>query len=145
MTFLWILTKILPLALSSLNTFITRVTPTKYNIDMSWELVKHKLIKAANPKKATGPDHVSPRDLSLIGDSVIHSLLLIFRKSVSDASFPSSWKLSRVNPIFKKGSSTDVNNYKPISLISIPGKILEDVVSDTLNNHMESQGLLSHK
>ena len=56
-----------PLDLSSLNTFITRVTPTKDNIDMSWELVKNKLIKA-NPKKATGPDHVSPRDLSLIGD-----------------------------------------------------------------------------
>ena len=134
-----------PLDLSSLTTFITRVTPTKDNIDMSWDLVKNKLIKAANPKKATGPDHVSPRDLSLIGDSVIHSLLPIFRKSVSDASFPSSWKLSRVNPIFKKGSSTDVNNYRPISLLSIPGKILEDVVSDTLNNHMETQGLLSHK
>ena len=112
---------------------------------MSWELVKNKLIKAANPKKATGPDHVFPRDLSLIGDSVIHSLLPIFRKSVSDASFPSSWKLSRVNPIFKKGSSTDVKNYRPISLLSIPGKILEDVVSDTLSNQMESQGLLSHE
>ena len=44
-----------------------------------------------------------------------------------------------------KGSSTDVNNYRPISLLSIPGKILEDVVSDTLSNHLESQGLLSHK
>ena len=128
-----------PLDLSSLNSFITRVTPTKGNIDMSWELIKNKLIKAANP------DHVFPRDFSLIGDSVIHSLLPIFRKSVSDASFPSSWKLPRVNPIFKKGSSTDINNYKPISLLSIPGKILEDVVSDTLNNHMETQGLLSHK
>lgn len=133
-----------PLDLSSLNSFITRVTPTKDNIDMSWELIKNKLIKAASPKKATGPDHVFPRNFSLTGDSVIHSLLPIFRKSVSDASFPSSWKLSRVNPIFKKGSSTDVNNYRPISLLSIPGKILEDVVSDTLNNHMETQGL-SHK
>lgn len=76
-----------PLDLSSLNTFITRVTPIKNNIDLSWELVKNKLTKAANPKKATSPDHVSPRDLSLIGDSIIHSLLPIFKKSVSDASF----------------------------------------------------------
>ena len=134
-----------PLDLSSLNTFITRVTPTKDNTDVSWELVKNKLTKAANPKNATGPDHVSPRDLSMIGDSIIHSLLPIFRKSVNDASFPSGWKLSRVNPIFKKGSSTDVNNYRPISLLSIPGKILEDVVNDTLNNHLDTQGLLCHK
>ena len=101
---------------------------------MNWELVKNKLIKAANPKKATGPDHVSPRDLSIIGDPVIHGVLPIFTKSVRDASFPSSWKLSRVNPIFKKGSPIDVNNYRPISLLSIPGKILEDIVSVTLNN-----------
>ena len=134
-----------PLDFSSLNTFITRVTPTRDNTYMSWDLVKEKLMKAANPKKATGPDHVSPRDLSIIGDPVIHSLLPMFMKSVRDASFPSSWKLSRVSPIFKKGSPTDVNNYRPISLLSIPGKILEDVVCDTLNNHMDTQGLLCHK
>ena len=112
---------------------------------MTWDLVKNKLIKAANPNKATGPDHLSPRDLSLIGDPVIHSLLPILMKSVGDASFLSSWKLSRVNPIFKKGSPTDVNNYRPISLLSIPGKILEDVVCDALNSHMDIHGLLCHK
>ena len=79
-----------PLDFSSVNTFISRVTPTRDNIYMNWDLVKNKLIKAANPKKATGPDHVSPRDLSIIGDPVIHSLLPIFMKSVRDASFPSS-------------------------------------------------------
>ena len=60
-------------------------------------------MKADNLKKATGPDHVSPRDLSLTGDSVIRSLLPIFKKSVSDASFRLSCKLSRINPILKKG------------------------------------------
>ena len=102
-------------------------------------------MKATNPKKATGPDNVSPRDLSLVGYSAIHSLLPIFKKSVSDSSFPSNWKLSRVNPIFKIGSPTDVNNYRPISLLSVPGKILEDVVCDTLNNHLETHDLLSHR
>ncbi|PFX12217.1 Cytidine and dCMP deaminase domain-containing protein 1 [Stylophora pistillata] len=35
---------------------LKRVTPTRDKTDMSWELVKNKLIKAASPKKATGPD-----------------------------------------------------------------------------------------
>ena len=52
-------------------------------------------------------------------------------------------KMSRANPIFKEGSLTDINNYRPISLVSIPGKILEDVVCDTLNNHLETHDLLS--
>ena len=110
---------------STLNNFINRITPTKENVDFCWDLIKDKIKKAANPKKATGPDNVSPRDLTLIGDSATYSLLPIFNKSVNDSSFPSTWKLSRVNPIFKKGSPTDVNNYRPISLLSIPGKILE--------------------
>lgn len=62
----------------------------------------------------------------------------------NDATYPSNWKLSCVNLIFKKGRSTDVNNYRPISLLSVPGKILEDVVSSSLDHHIESQGLLSH-
>ena len=117
---------------STLNNFINRITPTKENVDFRWDLIKDKIKKAANPKKVTGPDNVSPRDLSLIGDSATHSLLPIFYKSVNeyDSSFPSTWKLSRVNPIFKKGSPTDVNNYRPISLLSIPRKILKDVVCD---------------
>ena len=77
-----------PLDFSSLNTFTTRVTPTRDNTNMSWDLVKEKLMKAANPKKATGPDHVSPRDLSIIGDPVIHSLLPIFYEECQRCIFP---------------------------------------------------------
>lgn len=83
-----------PLDISSLNTFIDRITPTKDNVDFSWELVKVKLMKAANPKKATIPYNVSWRDLSLVGDSGTHSLLTIFSKSLSDSFFPLNWKLS---------------------------------------------------
>ena len=120
-----------PLDISSPNTFITRITPTKDNVDFSWKLLKDKLMKAANPKKATGPDNVTPGDFSLVGDSAIHSLLPIFNKSMRDSTFPGIWKLSRVNPIFKKGSPTDVNNYRPISLLSVPGTILEDSLQVT--------------
>jgi len=83
-----------PIDISSLNTFIYRITPTKDNVDFSWELVKVKLMKAANPKKATIPYNVSWRDLSLVGDSAIYSLLTIFSKSLRVSSFPLNWKLS---------------------------------------------------
>ena len=83
-----------PMDISSLNTFIYRITPTKDNVDFSWELVKVKLMKAAIPKKATIPYNLSRRDLSLGGDSAIHSLSTIFSKSLSDSSFPLNWKLS---------------------------------------------------
>lgn len=104
---------------------------------MSWEFIKNKLIKVVNFKKVIGFDYVFFRDFFLIGDFVIYSLLLIFRKSVSDVFFFLSWKLLCVNFIFKKGLLIDVNNYRFIFFFSILGKILEDVVSDILNNYME--------
>lgn len=104
---------------------------------MSWEFIKNKLIKVVNFKKVIGLDYVFFRDFFLIGDFVIYSLLLIFRKSVSDVFFFLSWKLLCVNFIFKKGLLIDVNNYRFIFFFSILGKILEDVVSDILNNYME--------
>ena len=45
--------------------------------------------------------------------------------------------------MFKKGKPCDVNNYRPISLLSIPGKILEAVVCNSINDHLQSHNLLS--
>ena len=81
--------------------------------------------KASNPKKVTGPDLVSPRDLFFVfSELVAYSLLPLYKNSLNGASFSDNWKLSHVTPVFKKGKPCDVNNYRPISLLSIPGKIL---------------------
>ncbi|PFX27068.1 RNA-directed DNA polymerase from mobile element jockey [Stylophora pistillata] len=132
-----------PLDCSLLLKFIYRVTPTTSSIDINWDEVKSKVNKAANPRKASGRDLVLAKDLKLLGDPVVHNLLPLFKKSFDDATFPSDWKLSRVNPIFKNGRPTDVNNFRPISLLNIPGKILEDIVSTSLDLHIKSLGLLS--
>lgn len=36
-----------------------------------------------------------------------------------------------------------MSNFRPISLLSIPGRILEDIISDSIDNHIEAQDLLS--
>ena len=137
-------TKLNPLDESTLSTFVTRITPTKDCSDIDWELVRSITQKVTNPEKAVGPDLVSPKDLSLVPtDLVIHSLLPLHKNSLISASFPCDWKLSRVTPLFKKGKPSDVNNYRPISLLSIPGKILESVVCNSINDHLQSHNLLS--
>ena len=132
-----------PLDPKTLTSYVTRVTPTRCDIELNWELVKKKIEKSSKPNKATGPDLVSPKDLKLLGVSSIHSLLPVFKKSIGDTVFPTNWKLSRVKPVLKKGAPTDMSNFRPISLLSIPGKILEDIISDSIDNHIEAQDLLS--
>ncbi|EDO25715.1 predicted protein, partial [Nematostella vectensis] len=49
----------------------------------------------------------------------------IFRNSIHKSVFPADWKFARVSPVFKKGLKTNLNNYRPISVISIVAKIYE--------------------
>ena len=59
---------------------------------------------------------------------------------MSSSSIPSDWAMGIVVPVFKKGSTSDVNNYRPISLTCISCKIMESIIKDTLLCH-----LLKHK
>ena len=49
----------------------------------------------------------------------------------------------RPTPIFKKGHSTDVSNYRPISLTSLCCKVMESVIKDDILDHLLSSGLIS--
>ena len=47
-----------------------------------------------------------------------------------------SWKTARLNPVYKKDDETDCCNYRPVSLLSVPSKILKSVVNDTIVRHV---------
>ncbi len=46
-------------------------------------------------------------------------------------------KLLNVTPIFKSGSKIKPENYRPISLTSVPCKIMEKIVRNEIVEHME--------
>ena len=55
---------------------------------------------------------------------VIH-LVNIINKSIDTSKFPAIWKIAKVIPVFKTGKHDDINNYRPISLLSILSKFFE--------------------
>ena len=44
------------------------------------------------------------------------------------------WKLANV-PVFKKGKKEDPGNYRPVSLTSVPGKIMEKIIMGVIETH----------
>ncbi|XP_072142509.1 probable RNA-directed DNA polymerase from transposon X-element isoform X3 [Dermacentor andersoni] len=52
----------------------------------------------------------------------------IIEKSLSSGIIPHDWKVGRVVPIYKSGDKNSPLNYRPISLTSIPCKIMEHVI-----------------
>ena len=55
---------------------------------------------------------------------------------------PSAWKTAKVIPLFKNGSRTDTDSYRPISILPVMSKILERVVHKQLMEHLEKNSLL---
>ena len=52
-------------------------------------------------------------------------LEIIFNASFSTGIIPNLFKIAQVTPVFKEGGQTSLNNYRPISVLSIFNKLLE--------------------
>ena len=57
--------------------------------------------------------------------------------------YPLTWKRASIVPIHKKGSRQCKNNYRPISLLPILGKIFEKLLSEKIYSHLCEDGLLT--
>ncbi len=69
-------------------------------------------------------------------------LVTIFQKSLEESKVPKEWKNATVVPIHKKGSKREAANYSPVSLTSIPCKLLEAVVKDKMMDHLVTNNLI---
>ena len=66
-----------------------------------------------------------------------------FNLSFSQGMFPEKWKVARIVPLFKSGDHTDVNNYRPVSLVPLPGKLIEKIIHTRLFSYLELYDLLN--
>jgi len=78
-----------------------------------------QLLRQLNVCKSPGPDNIHPRVLKKCATELTLPLFLLFKKSLSARRLPAAWKKGHVTPIFKKGSRSDVGNYRPVTLTSV--------------------------
>ena len=84
----------------------------------------------------TGPDGISPRLLAAAGTSIAVPLTNLYLSSWREAKVYDDWKVARLNPIFKKQDESDRGNYRSLSMLSVPSKILESCVTDSIVDHV---------
>ena len=92
--------------------------------------------------KSLDPCSIPLKMLSVIPDLIILPLAYIINMSFLTGEYPDMLKIVKVIPIHKGGSTQDINNYRPISLLSIFDKIIEKLVHKRLYNFLQEHNIL---
>ena len=97
-------------------------------------------VKMSSP----GADRIHNAFLKALSDDQHHSLLLLFNQSFQLGVVPSAWKEGIILPISKPGKDPSLpSSYRPITLLSCLGKLMERLVAARLDFIAESLPLLS--
>jgi hypothetical protein len=103
--------------------------PTFYSGEIGFHVGEVEAeLAALKEDSSAGPDGISPLFLKNCASCIALPLFLIFETSVRTCTFPAHWKDANLTPIHKEGSNHTVENYRPISLLSVASKILERFV-----------------
>jgi len=107
-------------------------TDAQDSIDATPEGVA-KLIQNLPNGKSPGPDGIQNPDMLIDLEGTARCLALIYKNSLDTGRLPKQWKLANVTPIHKGRDSESSNNFRPVSLTSIPCKMMEHIVLHHLN------------
>ena len=102
------------------------------------------ILKSLTVGKACGPDNISNIVLKNVADVISYPLTDLYNCSLRVSSVPDSWKRANVTPVHKKDDKTCVENYRPISLISTLGKVLEKIIYKRLHNFFLENGTITN-
>ncbi|KAK4810732.1 hypothetical protein QYF61_007706 [Mycteria americana] len=100
------------------------------------------LLRHLDTHKSMGLDGIHPRVLRELAEELAKPLSIIYQQSWLTGEVPDDWRLANATPIYKKGRKEDPGNYRPVSLTSVPGKIMERFILSVLNRHVQAnQGI----
>ena len=101
------------------------------------------MVKTFKSKTSTGYDEISMKLIKQIIYSIASPLEYIFNLSLQKGTCPDMLKIAKVIPIHKTDDKTQINNYRPISLLPAISKILEKIVYKRLLSFLTINNILN--
>ena len=93
-------------------------------------------------KTSTGPYGISNKLLKLAAPAIVAPLNTLINRCFSESYFPDILKLAKMIPVYKNDDPNDFSNYRPISLVSPIGKLVEIVLYNRMINYINKFDLL---
>ena len=109
-----------------------------FHVDAIREYEVLKAIKEIKLSKSSAYPDISTRLFKDAFEITCRELTHLFNKCITAGQFPLEWGLAEVTPIPKTGDLHNVKNWRPISQIKLPSKLLERLVHNQLSNYFEN-------
>ncbi|VDO48348.1 unnamed protein product [Schistosoma margrebowiei] len=89
--------------------------------------------------KAAGPDNIPAEALKSDVEATTNMLYLLFKKIWEEEQVPMDWKEGHLVKIPKKRDLSKCENYRGITLLSIPGKVFNRVLMNRMKDAVDAQ------
>ena len=127
----------------SLPVFPSRTNLKLHIISVTPKMIK-KVISNLDLSKTSGPDCIPVVVLKNCEPELSYILAELFNKCLKESCFPDFWKVSSMVPVFKNvGETSTAKNYRPVSLLSVVGKVFKKLVNNRIVDHLEKCSLFS--
>lgn len=115
----------------------------KFNLATKEEITK--IIDNLDSNTGSGIDNISTKVVKSLKSYITEELTECINVCLESGNFPDSLKIAKVTPIFKSGTKSDPNNYRPISVLPVISKIFEKIIYNRLDAYLTSINFLYPK
>ncbi|VDO58006.1 unnamed protein product [Schistosoma margrebowiei] len=96
-------------------------------------------VRQIKNRKAAGPDNIPAEALKSDIRVTTNMLYLLFKNIWEEEQVPMDWKEGHLIKIPRKGDLSECENYRDITLLSIPGKVFSRVLLNRMKNAVDAQ------
>ena len=120
-----------------------------YFANMNFRFIGEKetaaLIKTLPSNKSSNVPCITMKYLKDALQITTFEICHILNECLSQTKIPLAWKIGTITPVPKNGPSYNVSDYRPISGLPAPSKLIERAVYNQLVYHLETYGLLDNR
>lgn len=119
-------------------TYINSLVQGSIFLRPSDELEVQNIIGSLSNNSAAGPDEIKAGPIKAVASIIATPFSHVCNCILRDGLFPDELKVARVTVLHKGGPKDDLNNYRPISILSVFSKIIERVIFTRINQYLKN-------
>ena len=122
---------------------IGQLKPPTFELPLIDLQTVYKITSNIKEYKSSGMSSISSKIWKVFANSYNDLFVHLYNLICTQAHYPDEWKIATVVPLPKTPNANKPGDLRPISLLPLPGKILEHHIHDSLQVHLDNNNLIS--